>query len=118
MSERGEGGRPSLTDAFRSRARPGGRPSRKEEVAPAQPKRRRRRNKVGKRSNPDYTQVSALVMKDVRARFAVAQAQAGVESGRKLEFGELVNLLMAHFAVEQVKVEELEESLRELLEEH
>ncbi len=116
MSERGEGGRPSLTDAFRGRARPDGRTSRKE-VAGAQPKRRRRRNKVGKRSNPDYTQVSALVMKDVRARFAVAQAQASVETGRKLEFGELVNLLMAHFAVEQVTVEELEESLGELLEE-
>jgi hypothetical protein len=116
VSERGEGGRPSLTDAFRDRARPGGRPSRKE-VAATQPKRRRRRNKVGKRSNPDYTQVSALVMKDVRARFAVAQAQASVEIGRKLEFGELVNLLMAHFAVEQVTLEELEESLGELLEE-
>lgn len=55
-------------------------------------------------------------MKDVKARFAVAQAQASFEEERNLEFGELVNMLMAHFAVGGVTVEELTESLDEFLE--
>jgi len=84
------------------------------ETAPATP--RRRRAKTGKRSNPSYTQVSALVMKDVKARFAVAQAQAGLDEGRDLEFGELINLLMAHFAAGNVEVDELRASLGEVLE--
>ncbi len=74
---------------------------------------RRRRGKAGKRGNPSYTQVSALVMKDVKAQLEVARAQASVAAGRKVEFGELVNMLLAHFAIEEVTLEELEESLRE-----
>lgn len=114
MSERGGGGgRPSLTDAFRGPTRS---PRRAAETtaAPKQPKQRRRREKTGKRSSPDYVQVSALVEKDVRARFAVAQAQASAELGRKIEFGELVNLFMAHFVVGEVSVEDMRESLEDL----
>lgn len=77
---------------------------------------RRRRAKVGKRGNPSYTQVSALVMKDVKAQVEVARAQASVAAGRKVEFGEVVNMLLAHFAIEGVTLEELEESLREFQE--
>jgi hypothetical protein len=114
MSERsGGGGRPSLTDAFRGPARS---PRRAAETAaaPKQPKQRRRREKTGKRSSPDYVQVSALVEKDVRARFAVVQAQASAELGRKVEFGELVNLFMAHFVLGEVSVEDMRESLEDL----
>ncbi len=89
-------------------------PGRQATTQPTQ-KRRRNRQKTGKRSNPSYTQVSALVMKDVKARFAVAQAQASLDQGRELEFGELVNLLMAHFAAGGVDVEELRASLGEVL---
>lgn len=74
---------------------------------------RRRRAKAGKRGNPSYTQVSALVMKDVKAQFEVARAQASADAGKKVEFGEVVNMLLAHFAIEGVTLEELEESLRE-----
>ena len=87
------------------------------ERAPAAPKQRRKRKKTGKRSDPSYTQVSALVRKDVKARFAVAHAQASLEEDRDLEFGELVNLLMSHFAVGKVSVQELRASLGELLQE-
>lgn len=74
---------------------------------------RRRRAKVGKRGNPSYTQVSALVMKDLKAQVDLARAQASVVTGRKVEFSEVVNMLLAHFAIEGVTLEELEESLRE-----
>lgn len=113
MSERGGGGRPSLTDAFRGPARSPGRPL-EATAAPKEPKRRRRREKTGKRSSPDYVQVSALVEKDIRARFAVAQAQASAELGRKVEFGEMVNLFMAHFVLGEVSVEDMQESLEDL----
>ncbi|MDP9481292.1 MAG: hypothetical protein M3R38_37450 [Actinomycetota bacterium] len=119
MSERPSAGR-NIAGAFRNRERGGRRSAAAEapgERAPAAPKQRRKRKKTGKRSDPSYTQVSALVMKDVKARFAVAQAQAGLEEGRVLEFGELVNLLMAHFAMGEVSVEELRDSLGELLQE-
>lgn len=118
MSERPSAGR-GIAGAFRNRERGSRRPDATEapdERAPAGAKqRRKKRKKTGKRSDPSYTQVSALVMKDVKARFAVAQAQAGLEEGRVLEFGELVNLLMAHFAMGEVSVEELRDSLGELL---
>jgi hypothetical protein len=107
-----------IADAFRSRGSGGG-SGKERDQRPATPKRgggtlRRARRKTGKRSNPDYVQVSALITKDVRAQFAVARAQAAVESGRNIEFGELVNLLLAHFAVGAVNIEELEESFHEL----
>jgi hypothetical protein len=54
-------------------------------------------------------------MKDVKARFAVAQAQVSLEEGRDLEFGELVNLLMAHFAAGHVDLEDLRASLGQVL---
>ena len=54
-------------------------------------------------------------MKDVKARFAVAQAQASLEEGRDLEFGELVNMLMAHFAAGGVDIEELRAWVGEVL---
>ncbi len=111
-----EAGGRGIADAFRSR-RSGEEAREQRSAAPEGGRgapRRGRRGKAGKRSNPDYVQVSALVTKDVRAQFAVAQAQAAAEAGRKIEFGELVNLLMAHFAVGAVSVEDLEESVREL----
>jgi hypothetical protein len=74
---------------------------------------RRRRAKVGKRDNPSYTQISALVMKDVKAQVDLARVQASVTTGRKIEFGEIVNMLLAHYAIDGVSLEELEESLRE-----
>lgn len=118
MSERrGGGGRPSLTDAFRGPARPSSVRPAEAATAPEQTSQRRRRKKTGKRSSPDYVQVSALVMKEVRARFAVSQAQASAELGRKVEFGELVNLFMAHYARGEVSVAEMQESLEELLDE-
>ena len=125
MSERRSAGQ-GIGGAFRNRgqrerggpaALGGGEGPGADAAAPAQAGQRRRRNrqKTGKRSNPSYTQVSALVMKDVKARFAVAQAQASLDEGRDLEFGELVNMLMAHFAVGGVDVEELRASLGEVL---
>lgn len=118
MSERPSSGR-GIADAFRNRER-GGRPPAGSDGPTSPPgakQRRKKRKKTGKRSNEAYTQVSALVMKDVKARFAVAQAQASLEEGRRLEFGELVNLLMAHFALGGVDLEELRDSLEELLRE-
>jgi hypothetical protein len=126
VSERRSSGQ-GIAGAFRNRqsrgreADPAGGGGRKEETGgagtepPALPRRRKAREKTGKRSNPSYTQVSALVMKDVKARFAVAQAQASLEEGRELEFGELVNLLMAHFAMGKADVNALRASLGELL---
>lgn len=52
-------------------------------------------------------------MEEVKARFEVAGAQASAASGRKVKFGEVVDALLAHFAIEGVTLEELEESLRE-----
>lgn len=77
---------------------------------------RRRRGKAGKRGNPSYTQVSALVMKDVKAQVEVARAQASMAAGRKVEFGEVVNMLLAHYAIGEVTLDELEESLRDFQE--
>jgi phosphatidylserine decarboxylase len=121
MSERPSAGR-GIAGAFRNREareRSGARREAAEDAGVAsQGGQRRRRNsrpKTGKRSNPSYTQVSALVMRDVKARFAVAQAQASLEEGRDLEFGELVNMLMAHFAAGGVDVKELRASLGEVL---
>lgn len=111
-----ESGGRGIADAFRSR---GSGANKQRDQRAASPERgggtpRRARRKAGKRSNPDYVQVSALITKDVKAQVAVARAQAAVETGRNIEFGELVNLLLAHFAVGDVSVEELEDSLREL----
>jgi hypothetical protein len=119
MSERPSAGR-GIAGAFRNRdarERSGAQREAGEGVGAASQgdQRRRNRQKTGKRSNPSYTQVSALVMKDVKARFAVAQAQASLEEGRDLEFGELVNMLMAHFAAGGVDIEELRASLGEVL---
>jgi hypothetical protein len=114
MSDRPSAGR-GIADAFRNREQRADRSPRQVGArAQAGQKQQRKRAKTGKRSNPSYTQVSALVMKDVNGRFAVAQAQASVEEGRKVERGELINMLMAHFAVGAVTVEELEESLEEI----
>jgi hypothetical protein len=120
MSERPSAGR-GIAGAFRNREareRSGARREALEDAGTASQggqRRRRNRQKTGKRSNPSYTQVSALVMKDVKARFAVAQAQASLEEGKDLEFGELVNMLMAHFAAGGVDLEELRASLGEVL---
>ena len=119
MSERPSAGR-GIASAFRNREareRSGAQREAGEGAGAASQRDQRRRNrqKTGKRSNPSYTQVSALVMKDVKARFAVAQAQASLEEGRDLEFGELVNMLMAHFAAGGVDIEELRASLGEVL---
>lgn len=122
MSERtpGKGG---IAGAFSDRGRAAG--SRRNTgdegsgSSPAAPQGRKKKkpSKPGKRKDPAYTQVSALVLKDVKARFSVAHAQASLQEKRAVEFGELVNMLMAHFAVGNVSVEELEESLEELLDE-
>jgi hypothetical protein len=71
---------------------------------------------VGKRVNPAYTQVSALVMKDVKGQVDLARAQARMATGRNVEFSEVVNMLLAHFAIEGVTLEELEDSLRQFQE--
>ncbi len=77
---------------------------------------RRKSAKVGKRVNPAYTQVSALVMKDVKGQVDLARAQARMATGRNVEFSEVVNMLLAHFAIEGVTLEELEDSLRQFQE--
>lgn len=121
MSERPSSGR-GIAGAFRNRQgrERGGRRSEPAGARAQEPPEgartpRRKGKKVGKRSDPSYTQVSALVMRDVKARFALAQAQASLDEGRDLEFGELVNMLMAHFAAGDVGVEELRASLDGML---
>lgn len=125
MSESGGRGEGGIARSLRTRS--GGRSADSDERVEVQEERggqrrpgnaqaRRRRAKVGKRVNPSYTQISALIMKDVKAQVDVARAQASVTAGRKVEFGEVVNMLLAHYAIDGVSLEELEESLREFQE--
>ena len=117
MSERTPG-RGGIAGAFNDRGRAAGSQKNSGAATPAnQGRKKKKTGKPGKRKDPSYTQVSALVQKNVKAHFSVAHSQASLEEKRDIEFGELVNMLMAHFAVREVTVKELQRSLEELLEE-
>lgn len=64
------------------------------------PPRRRRRQKIGKRSSPDHTQVSAWVRKKIRNDFEVARAQEASETGNRREFSAIIDSLMEFYATE------------------
>lgn len=62
--------------------------------------RRRTRQKTGKRSSPDHTQVSAWVRKQIRNDFEVARAQEASETGTRREFSAIIDSLMEFYATE------------------
>jgi hypothetical protein len=65
-------------------------------VEGAPPKRRRRRQKTGKRSNPDYEQASAYVRKRVRRRVT----QALVAQENRVDYSQLVEALLVRWLEE------------------
>lgn len=71
------------------------------EIAPLQPRKRRNRKKTGKRSDPNYRQVTAYVRHETYE--AVHHALVGKQNnrGKKLEFSELVDTLLAEWAEEE-----------------
>lgn len=64
-------------------------------------RRRRRRAKTGKRSDPEnYTQVSAWVKREIKADFDVARAQEAAQRGRAREQAEVIESLMRFYVEE------------------
>ncbi len=91
----------AFLDAARERqaagpARPGETPGRA-----TVERRRRRRAKTGKRSDPEnYTQVSAWVRREIKASFDVARAQEAADRGRAREQAEVIESLMRFYVEE------------------
>lgn len=82
---------PSSGGARESSGDEGGRPS---------GRRRRSPKKTGRRSDPDYVQISAWVRHDLRAEVSVAQAEEYRSTGERRDFSELVESLLAFYARE------------------
>ncbi|CAN5664574.1 hypothetical protein BH20ACT11_BH20ACT11_11070 [soil metagenome] len=101
MSEQGEGSRPGLTDAFRSRGGAGrGVAGSQREASgrasqPTSPPARRGRQKTGKRSNPDYKLAPAYVREEMHDRVMQALRDPAVKDE---VLGELAEWGVAHKA--------------------
>jgi hypothetical protein len=103
-----EGGR---FDAIFNHSRRDGGEERNTTVRPAI--RRRNRKKTGKRSNPDYRQVTAYIRRDTYELAHYALIGRKNESGKDLEFSELVDSLLREWAEgEGWSAEDLREDIR------
>lgn len=71
------------------------------EVAPLRPRRRRNRKKTGKRSNPNYRQVTAYIQDETYEVVKHALIGKKNEQGKKLQFSELVDSLLREWAEEE-----------------
>lgn len=66
-------------------------------AGPRPGKRRRGRPRGGRRSNPDYVQISARIHKDVRFGLERALAERSEREGRVVEMAEVIENLMRFY---------------------
>lgn len=85
-------------ELFRSNAAAAGAGERDGGAPPPRPRGRRNRKKTGKRSDPDYRQVTAYVRVETHELVRYALIGKTNERGKKLEFSELVDSLLQDYA--------------------
>ncbi len=98
--ERGEGNGRAAPEAGDERrtARSDPRTEARQATSPAGPaKKRRGRPRGGRRSNPDYVQISARIHKDVRFSLERVLAERSQREGRYVEMAEVLEDLMRFY---------------------
>ena len=86
-------------ELFRSNATSGGEGD--GGAPPSRPRGRRNRKKTGKRSDPEYRQVTAYVRVETHELVRYALIGKTNERGKKLEFSELVDSLLRNYAEQE-----------------